>query len=77
MPPSAWSGNTSVIVAFQAGESPMLCTFSVNVSGTVTRMLIGPVFSSVSSGSTTVIGPLVPASPGLSVARSLSVELQS
>ena len=75
IPPSAGFGSRSVIVVFQAGESPTLCTFRVKVSGKPTRMLIGPAFSIVRSGSTTVIGPLVPGSPGLSVAASPSVRL--
>ena len=75
MPPSARLGSTSVIVVFQADESPTLCTLRVNVSGMPTRMLTGPPFSSVSSGSTTVIGPLIPGSPLRSVWSSLSVRL--
>ena len=70
-PPTNWS----VMVGFHAGESPMLCTFSENDPGSPAVMLTGPPFSSVSSGSTTVIGPDVPGSPGRSVATLPSMML--
>ncbi len=63
------------MVSWYAGDRPVLCTSSVNVAGTPTRMLTGPPFSSVSSGSMIVIGPLVPGSPGLSVTGLPSVRL--
>jgi hypothetical protein len=75
MPPVAPSGSRSLSVTFQAGASPAFWTSRVKVPGVPNVIVAGPVLVSVSSGSTIVIGPVVPGSPGLSLASSSSIRL--
>jgi hypothetical protein len=64
VPPCAVSGRWSVIVRFHAGVVVRLWTLRVNVSGVPRIIRTGPDFSSVMSGSTIVIGAVVPGPPG-------------
>jgi hypothetical protein len=73
VPPVAPSGSWSVIVGLQAGAPPAFWTSNEKVSGVPTVMVAGPSFVRVSSGSTTVMGSLVPGSPGSSLLSSSSI----
>src|SRR5262245_49182841 len=75
VPPEAVSGSRSVIVRFQASAPPALWTSSVKVAGVPIVIVAGPLFSSVSSGSTIVIGGEVPGAPGSWLVSSSSVQL--